>query len=150
MASAIAPPAAGSVPEPNSSMRTRVSLPAEASISFMSARKELYVLRSFSSDWSSPMLTIMLLKTGSSEASEVGMSIPHWNMYCSRPTVLRQTDFPPALGPDISRMCFAGVRFTVCGTISRPSFLRDFSSMGWRALRRCSSPSSEMTGIPAM
>ena len=95
------------------------------------------------------MLTAMRSNTGSSELSEVGMSIPHWNIYWSSPTVLRQTDLPPALGPDISRMRFCGVRVTVSGTMLRPSRERAFSSSGWRALRRDRLPSSEMTGIPA-
>ena len=39
--SAMAPPAAGSVPEPNSSISTSVFASASCSIAFMSARKEL-------------------------------------------------------------------------------------------------------------
>ena len=30
--------------------------------------------------------------------------MPHCNMYCSNPTVLRHTDLPPALGPEINKM----------------------------------------------
>ena len=81
-------------------------------------------------DWSSPMSTIMRSKTMSSDVSDVGMSMPHWNMYWSRPTVLRQTDFPPAFGPDMRSMCFCGVRVTVRGTISFFSFFRARSSSG--------------------
>ena len=88
------------------------------------------MLRSFSSDWSSPMLTTMLLKTGSSELSDVGISIPHWNMYCSRPAVLRQTDLPPALGPEMSSMRLAGVRLMVSGTMALPSRFSALSSRG--------------------
>ena len=101
-------------------------------------------------DWSSPMDTMIRSNTGSSEVSEVGMSMPHWNMYCSRPTVLRHTDLPPALGPEIRRMCFSGVRVAVRGTIGRPSLRRAFSSSGWRAFRSSSSPFSDRMGMPAM
>ena len=76
------------------------------------------------------MDTMIRSKTGSSDVSEVGMSMPHWNMYCNRPTVLRQTDLPPALGPEIIRMCLAGVRVAVNGTMDLPSFRRAFSSSG--------------------
>ncbi len=81
IASAIAPPAAGSVPEPNSSIRTSVFESAFWSISLMFERKELYVLRSLSIDWSSPMSTMTLSKISISDVSDVGMSMPHWNMY---------------------------------------------------------------------
>ena len=103
-----------------------------------------------SRDWSSPMLTMIRSNTGSSDVSDVGTSIPHWNMYCSRPTVFRQTDLPPALGPDMRRMCFWGVSVTESGTISFFSFLSAFSRSGCRALRRFISPVSEIRGIPAM
>ena len=88
------------------------------------------MLRSFSRDWSSPMQTSSLSKIGSSELSEVGMSIPHWNIYCSRPTVFRQTDLPPALGPEISSILLSGFRFTLRAEILFPSFFRLFSSKG--------------------
>ena len=101
-------------------------------------------------DWSSPMLTIILSKTGSSDASDVGMSIPHWNIYWRSPTVFRHTDFPPALGPDMRRMCLAGLRLAVRGTMAFFSLRSALSRSGWRALRRLSSPLSDITGIPAM
>ena len=145
----MAPPAAGSVPPPNSSMSTRVFESATLSMAFMSVRKELYVERSFSRDWSSPMDTIMRSNTGSSDVSDVGMSIPHWNIYCRRPVVFRHTLFPPALGPEIRRMRFWGVRVTVSGTIAFFSRFRDLSRRGWRALRSLRAPSSLTTGIPA-
>ena len=119
-------------------------------MAFMSERKLLYVERSFSRDWSSPMDTMIRSKTGSSDVSEVGMSMPHWNMYCNRPTVLRHTDFPPALGPEIKRMRFSGVSVTVSGTMLFFSFRRLFSSSGCRAFRRLSDPSSDSTGMPAI
>ena len=150
IASAIAPPAAGSVPEPNSSISTRVLSSALASMSFIFMRNELYVLRSFSSDWSSPMSTMMRSKTIISEVSEVGMSIPHWNMYWSSPTVLRHTDLPPALGPEMRRMCFCSERVAVSGTISFLSFFRARSSSGCLAFLRFISPFSEIIGMPAM
>ena len=100
--------------------------------------------------WSSPMLTMILSKTGSSEVSEVGTSMPHWNMYWSSPVVLRHTDLPPALGPEIKRICLAGVKRIETGTISFLSFLNALSRRGWRALRRFISPLSEMIGAPAL
>ena len=150
MASAIAPPALGSVPEPNSSIKIKVFSSATRSMSFISSRNDEYVLKSFSMLWSSPMLTMMRSNTGSSEVSDVGMSMPHWNMYCSRPVVFRQTDLPPALGPEIKRICFCGVRRTVTGTISFCSRLRALSRRGCRAFRRFNSPLWDMTGIPAL
>jgi proline iminopeptidase len=39
-----------------------------------------------------------------SESSLTGGSNPHWNMYCSNPTVFRQTDFPPAFGPEMIKI----------------------------------------------
>ena len=146
----MAPPAAGSVPLPNSSMSTSVLSSALASMSFMLVRNELYVLRSLSIDWSSPISTMMRSKMSISEVSEVGMSIPHWNMYWSSPTVLRQTDLPPAFGPDIRRMCFCGVRVAVRGTISFFSFFKALSRSGCLAFLRFISPLSEITGMPAM
>ena len=106
--------------------------------------------RSFSRFWSSPMLTMILSKTGSSEVSDVGTGMPHWNMYWSSPAVFRQTDLPPALGPETRSMRFFGVRVIVTGTIGRPSLARALSRSGWRAFRRFIPPSSDMTGTPAL
>ena len=145
----MAPPAAGSVPDPNSSMRTSVLLSAMASISFIESRKELYVLRSLSMDCPSPISAMILSNTTISDVSEVGMSIPHWNMYWSRPTVLRHTDLPPAFGPEIRSMCFCGVNVAVSGTISFLSLFRERSRSGCLAFLRLISPLSDMIGIPA-
>ena len=146
----MAPPAAGSVPLPNSSISTSERGPASRSIAFISCRNDEYVERSFSRLWSSPIESIICSKTGSSEVSEVGTSMPHWNMYCSSPAVLRHTLLPPALGPEMSRMCFSGFSSREMGTIFRPSPASAFSSSGWRAFRSTSRPSSEITGIPAV
>ena len=72
----------------------------------------------------------MLSKIISSLTSEVGMSMPHWNMYCRRPTVLRHTDLPPAFGPEMSRMCFSFESESVSGTISFFSRRSEASSNG--------------------
>ena len=92
----------------------------------------------------------MLSKISISLTSEVGMSMPHWNIYCSRPTVLRHTDLPPAFGPEISRMCFSRLNDRVSGTISFFSRRSEASSSGWRARRRLSSPLVERMGMPAI
>ena len=96
------------------------------------------------------MLTMMRSKTGISDVSDVGISIPHWNMYWSSPVVFRHTDLPPALGPEIKRICLAGVRRMETGTMVFFSLPRALSRSGWRALRRFISPLSEMIGIPAL
>ena len=96
------------------------------------------------------MLTIILSKTGSSEVSEVGISMPHWNMYWRSPVVFRQTDFPPAFGPEIRRILLVGLSFTVTGTIALFSLAKALSSKGWRAFLRFISPSSEISGMPAL
>ena len=80
----------------------------------------------------------------------MGISRPHWNIYCNRPTVLRHTDLPPALGPEISMMRRSLVSVSVSGTISLPSLRNARSSSGWRALRNVSSPVVESIGIPAI
>ena len=76
------------------------------------------------------MLTSIRSNTGSSEVSEVGISMPHWNMYCNSPVVFRQTDLPPAFGPEMRRILFAGVSITVTGTMERFSLARAFSKSG--------------------
>ena len=96
------------------------------------------------------MLTIILSKTGSSEVSEVGISIPHWNIYCNSPVVFRHTDLPPALGPEIKRICLVGVKMMETGTMVFFSFARALSRSGCLAFLRASSPSVEMIGIPAL
>ena len=66
------------------------------------------MLRSSSIDCSSPMSMNILLNMPAWLRSCIGMSRPHCNMYCSNPTVFRQTDFPPALGPEMMRIrCFS-------------------------------------------
>ena len=51
----------------------------------------------------------------------IGTGIPHCNIYCSNPTVFRQTDLPPAFGPDIIRIRWfrfssisSGTTFLLC------------------------------------
>ena len=67
----------------------------------MFTRWELYVLKSFSSDCSSPMSISILRNIPNLLDSSTGTGMPHWNMYCKSPAVCKQTDLPPALGPEI-------------------------------------------------
>ena len=67
-------------------------------------------------------------------------------MYCNRPTVFRQTDLPPALGPEITSMWRWLSSFMSSGTICRPSRARVWLSSGWRAVRSHSVPSSDRIG----
>ena len=145
----MAPPAAGSVPEPNSSIRIRLEELALCRSPFIFVRCELYVLRSFSMDCSSPISTKISSKMRNSEISAAGTRIPHWNIYCSNPAVLRQTDFPPAFGPDIISRCFCGVNVSVRGTICFFSLLRVASRMGWRPRMSLYSLSLDIMGFPA-
>ena len=149
IARAIAPPAVGSVPVPNSSISTRELSVAFARISFILVRWELYVLKSFSNDCSSPISMNMSSNILNSLTSLAGTSNPHWNMYCSIPTVLRHTDFPPAFGPEMTRRCLSGVRVRVRGTICFFSFLSAASRIGWRPFTIFMVSSCEMMGFPA-
>ena len=66
----------------------------------------------------------MLLKMPKTLLCATGTGMPHWNIYCNRPTVFRQTDLPPAFGPEMSRMrCFC-VRVISNGTTLRGSSSR--------------------------
>ena len=62
-----------------------------------------------------------------------GMSSPHCNIYCSRPAVFRQTDFPPALGPEMSSMRLSPSSAMSRRDIFLPCFCSDSSSNGWQA-----------------
>ena len=98
-------------------------------------------------DCSSPMSMNIEPKTGSSDISDAGTGNPHWNMYCTMPVVFRQTDLPPALGPDMTRM---RLRLSSCmfsGTISRPCARRVCCSSGWRASLSTSLSSVETMGF---
>ena len=123
IASAIVPPIIGSVPEPNSSMKSNVRGPAFFRKCFMLTRWELYVLKSFSMDCSSPISSIISEKMPNEDAPPTGTGSPHCNMYESIAAVFRQTLLPPAFGPEISNMRFSESRRKVVGTISRFSFL---------------------------
>ena len=65
------------------------------------------------------------------EASEAGTGMPHCIMYCKRATVFRQTDLPPALGPEMSRMRPREGSETSSGFISSPLLFRRAARRGW-------------------
>ncbi len=67
-------------------------------------------------------------------------------MYCTMPVVFRQTDLPPALGPEMTRMCFRRSSCRSIGTISRPAARSVCCSSGWRALLSTSRSSVERIG----
>jgi len=94
------------------------------------------VLRSFSMDCSSPISMKSLLKIPISEFSSTGGRNPHWSIYCDTPKVFKQTDLPPALGPEISRIWFWSSSSMSSGTISLPSRFRASISRGCTALRK--------------
>ena len=96
----------GSVPVPNSSISTSERPAAPRRMFFMFSRCELYVLRSLSIDCSSPMSMNRSSNRPISEFSEAEIRNPFCIMYWSSPTVFRQTDLPPAFGPEMTRMCF--------------------------------------------
>ena len=54
-------------------------------------------------------------------------------MYCKSPVVWRQTDFPPALGPEITSIRLSVVRPILSGTTFFPAFLNKRYSRGWTA-----------------
>ena len=64
------------------------------------------------------------------EASLTGTGMPHCSMYCSSPTVLRHTDLPPALGPEIMMKRLSRGSDTLSGVISSPLRLRLSTSSG--------------------
>ena len=55
-------------------------------------------------DWASPTVAWKKGNTGSRVPSAAGIGIPAWCMTHRRPTVLRATDLPPALGPLMTRV----------------------------------------------
>ncbi len=132
MVSAMAPPIAGSVPVPNSSIRTKERLLAWRSMTRILPRCELYVLRSLSMDCWSPMSTNMSSNTDISLTGLAGTSQPHCIMYCNSPVLLRHTDLPPALGPDMTSMCLSLSSLSVSGTMDLPSRFSVCSKSGWR------------------
>ena len=98
-------------------------------------------------DCSSPMSMKIDRKTGSSETSDAGTGNPHWNMYWMMPVVFRQTDLPPALGPEMTRIRPWRSSRISSDTISRPWARRVCCRSGWRALRSSSRSSVERIGF---
>ena len=86
------------------------------------------------------MSIIRFSKMPAFERSPTGMLSPHCSMYCSSPTVLRHTDLPPALGPDMMSMRFWGVRMMSSGTTCLSCFSNDRRSRG------CEAPIQSMYG----
>ena len=85
-------------------------------------------------DCSSPISMNILLKIPAWLRSCIGTSIPHCNIYCNNPTVLRQTDLPPALGPDIIRIRCFSVNSISSGTTFFPCLARESCSNGCTAI----------------
>lgn len=85
-------------------------------------------------DCSSPISMNILLKIPAWLRSCIGTSIPHCNIYCNNPTVLRQTDLPPALGPDIIRIRCFSVNSMSSGTTFLPCLARESCSNGCTAI----------------
>ena len=92
----------------------------------------------------------ILSNTGNSLISPAVTGKPHWNIYCTIPVVFRQTDLPPALGPEITNICFSLSSCISSGTSSFFSRLRVCASNGWNAFRNTILSSSETMGLPAL
>ena len=88
--------------------------------------------RSFSKLCSSPISIITLSKMPTVDLSPTGMLSPHCTIYCNKPTVLRHTDLPPALGPEIIRICLSLLRMMSRGTTFFPCFSSDSCNKGCR------------------
>ena len=91
------------------------------------------MLRSSSMLCSSPMSMNMLPNTPVRERSPIGTERPHCSMYCTRPTVFRHTDLPPALGPEIISIRFSCVSVMSSGTTALPCLPSERASRGWTA-----------------
>ena len=74
-------------------------------------------------DCSSPMSMKIWSKMPMSEVLSIGTGRPHCIIYCSRPTLFRHTDLPPALGPEMIRIRFSGSNRMSNGTTSLWCFL---------------------------
>ena len=96
---------------------------------------------------SSPMSMNMLLNMPAWLLGRMGTGIPHCSMYCSRPTVLRQTDLPPALGPDIRRMLFLASRSMSRGTTVLSCLASDSLSSGCMACTQSTTVLRSMMGL---
>ena len=76
------------------------------------------------------MSSIMLSKTPTWEVSPSGTDSPHCTIYCSNPTVFRQTDLPPALGPEIMSIRLSLLSVMSRGTTRFPCFSSEIRSKG--------------------
>lgn len=74
-----------------------------------------------------------IIKMPGHESSPAGTGMPHCSIYCNNPTVFRQTDFPPAFGPDISRIRCPGRSSTSSGTTFPPCLANECCSNGCMA-----------------
>ena len=101
-------------------------------------------------DCSSPMSMKMLSKIPAWLLSCTGINNPHCNMYCSRPTVFRQTDFPPALGPEIMRIRCLSFSVMSNGTTFFPCLANDICSNGCTAAAQSMTCLSARSGFRAL
>ena len=88
-------------------------------------------------DCSSPMSIISCRNIPACEASPAGTVKPHCSMYCSSAAVFRQTDFPPAFGPEITSIRLPSRRTMSNGTTSLPTSGRRLHRTGCRACSQC-------------
>ena len=105
-------------------LKARSKLTVNEKIYGVHPEKAEKVLKSFSMDCSSPISINILWKIPNLLLSSTGTGSPHWNMYWRSPAVCRQTDFPPALGPDIRMIRWSSLISRLSGTTSFPFALK--------------------------
>ena len=140
MEMASAAPSVGSVPAQSSSNRHRLWSSAFCKMRTILVMWEENVLRLCSILCSSPISAKISWKMASSERSPAGMCRPDCPIRVSRPTVFKETVFPPVFGPVTISCRKSAPRRTSIGT----TFLG--SKRGWRPLRILIRPSSLKTG----
>ena len=121
-----AAPSVGSVPAPNSSNRHREWLSAWSKIETIFVMWAEKVLRLCSILCSSPISAKTSSNTASSEPSKAGMWSPAWPIRVNKPTVFKETVFPPVLGPVTIRRSKSFPRWMLMGTTLAGS------RRGWR------------------
>ena len=111
-----AAPSTGSVPEPNSSISTRLSESASSMMETMLVMCAEKVDRLCSILCSSPMSTNTFLYTEMLLFSATGSIRPHIAIRVSRPIVFKVTVLPPVFGPVMTRVLKSLPRLTSIGT----------------------------------
>ena len=130
MDTASALPSSGSVPEPNSSSKTKSLGPQCLMIEITCVIWAENVLRLASILCSSPMSAKILWNIGNIEPWSAGINNPHWFIKLNSPNVLRDTVLPPVLEPVINKIRYDVPNWMFVGTTT-------FGGInGWRALMR--------------